>query len=769
MTVAVPTSSSAYLVSALYNLNNTNSQIASSVSRLSSGNRIASAGDDVASLSIASRLQSQLTGLRQASQNIAQANSLLQTAYDSLSDVGDILDRMKSLSTQANSGTLTTTERGFLQTEFEDLISEIDRIAGNTNFNKINLLDGTLSGQNTVTTDTTSATKATATLNFSSIATTNTVRLNGSVIEADTEFAVGGSLEASIDNLVEYLNTTTDSNLTGATYAKQGTNAITITYDAAGELGNLYYIDQGNSSAGFTTGGTATSGTNVYTLDGGADDGLYAGSVSASGTIGDSLVNTQAQTAASATLTFTGNAAAGVDSFTIDNGAAGTVTFNFVASASASNEITVGSSVEETIQNAISTLNQYSGTADYGVRNLEFEQSGDSLIIRSKQPGNPGGVDGNTLVVGESITNASLSNTTLNNGSNTGVNTTGVTNADFIGSVIGFSATYNSADDITATITVGDSTYTAEINDTTPGSNTFVRFNSTDGGYFDVQLASGGLSVANQSDANTFAARLDTAFAGLTFAQERDVTSFTGSGSLAGGSSTFQTTDYISQTPRISNITVEAPTATNATIEFSINGETYRSGNIGGIIGANERVTLTSTTNSQNKISFTNGTANVDISSASGASTFQSALRTSFGLNSTGSGINVQVGETSSDTLNINVGSVLSNQLFAGTTPNISTQSGAEAASTTVQTAIDTLGSIIAEVGAQQARFDYAGDNVDQTITNIDAARANLVDTDIAAESTRYATLAVASNAAVAVIAQANQLRNGILGVLDFN
>lgn len=765
----LPLSSSAFLGAALSNYTSTTAKIATSVDRLSSGNRLTSAADDVAALSISTRMQSNLAGLRQAQSNIAQGDSLLQTAFDALSNIGDILDRQKSLATQANSGALTATERGLLQTEFAELTEEIDRIASGTAFNDLKLLDGTISGQNTISTDVSSATSATASLFFTTLNTTQNVQINGSTITGDTEFVVAGSLSGTLDNLVNYLNTTTDTNLSGATYTRSGGNTINISYDAGGELGNQFYIDQGNSTSTFTTsGGTATSGTDIYTLSNGTNDGLYAGSVSASGTIGDALVTTQAQTAASATLAFTGNAVAGVDSFTIDNGAGGTTTFSFVASSASANQITVGATTEETIQNAIATLNQYSATDDYGVRRLEFEQDGDSLIIRSREPGNPLDLAGAALNLSETIGNATLSTTTLNNGANTGVNTTGVTNDAFVGTISGFTATYNSADDITLSVTVGDSTYTAELNDTTPAADSFLRFHSTNGGFFDVEIATGGLAVANQTAADTFASRIEGAFSTLNFAQERAVSSFSGTTTLAGGSATFQSDDFTTSTPRISNITVEAPTATNATIEFEINGETYRAGDIGSIIGAYDKVTLTSTTNSQHKLSFTIGSSNVDISLAAGAATFESALRSSFGLNSTGSGINIQVGGAATDTININISSSLSNQLFAGVTPTIATQPGAVAASSTLQTAINSLNSIIADVGASQSRLEYAADNIQSTISHLDAARGMLADTDIAAESTNYATLSVAANAAVSIIAQTNQLRNGLLSVLDF-
>ncbi len=130
--------------SAQQNINKANSMAGSSIARLSSGDRITRAADDVAGLSVGTSLRTQVTTLRQALVNSSQGSSLLQVADGALQQVTDILQRQKSIATQAGSGSLTDVERGFLNQEFQALTSEIDRIAGSTNFNGVSLINGGL-------------------------------------------------------------------------------------------------------------------------------------------------------------------------------------------------------------------------------------------------------------------------------------------------------------------------------------------------------------------------------------------------------------------------------------------------------------------------------------------------------------------------------------------------------------------------------------------------------------------------------------------------
>lgn len=124
------------------NLSTNDAMVTNSLAKLSSGSRVVSAKDDAAALAIGSRLTAEVAGLKQASVNAGQAVSMLQIADGALGKVSDILVRMKSLSVQAGSDQLSSTERGFLNTEYTQLRSEIDRIAADTEFNGNKLLNG---------------------------------------------------------------------------------------------------------------------------------------------------------------------------------------------------------------------------------------------------------------------------------------------------------------------------------------------------------------------------------------------------------------------------------------------------------------------------------------------------------------------------------------------------------------------------------------------------------------------------------------------------
>jgi flagellin len=134
--------------SASRNLSAANAVVSNSVAKLSSGQRIVNAKDDVAGLAIGTSISSTLKTLEISLLNTQQASSVLAIADGALSKVSDILSRQKALSVQANSGSLSNTERGYLNQEFKSLTSEIDRIVGSTSFNGIVLLDGS-TGANT--------------------------------------------------------------------------------------------------------------------------------------------------------------------------------------------------------------------------------------------------------------------------------------------------------------------------------------------------------------------------------------------------------------------------------------------------------------------------------------------------------------------------------------------------------------------------------------------------------------------------------------------
>lgn len=160
-------------ISALYashNLKRAENAISKSIARLSSGYRINCAADDPAGLAVSERMRAQINGLKQAEDNVQNDISLVQTAEGGLTSINNILQRMNTLAVESANGTYQNdTDRRNLQKEFTALKSEIDRTSTSTNFNEINLLDGSLS-------ETGSSIAASAAVNIPGVPAAHTTR-----------------------------------------------------------------------------------------------------------------------------------------------------------------------------------------------------------------------------------------------------------------------------------------------------------------------------------------------------------------------------------------------------------------------------------------------------------------------------------------------------------------------------------------------------------------------------------------------------------------
>lgn len=130
------------------NLNTSQSMLQTSLQRLSSGLRINGAKDDAAGLAISNRMTSQINGNTQAARNANDGISLAQTAEGDLSQIGANLQRMRDLAVQSANGTNSVSDRAALNSEMQSLAAEIDRVAQNSSFNGVKLLDGTFTAQN---------------------------------------------------------------------------------------------------------------------------------------------------------------------------------------------------------------------------------------------------------------------------------------------------------------------------------------------------------------------------------------------------------------------------------------------------------------------------------------------------------------------------------------------------------------------------------------------------------------------------------------------
>lgn len=682
---------------ALTHIQARNNFLASSIQRLSSGNAIVQASDNVAALSVGTRLASNVSTLQQALANTNQGTSLLQVADGALAQINNILTQQKALAVQANSGTLTDTDRSYLDLQFQALSAQIDQIAGATTFGSVNLLDGSLSGAQALTHNTSTGTTAANAANVTTagavvtiagaVTAGNTVTINGytvtfaaSTAGAGTDASagkviVGAGVAQTASNLAAFLNNSTDA-----------------------RLANLQ-----------------------FTSSGGAISAVYTG---------------------------------------------GSLNGNYVVSASTNDSnITVGSSGNRTVST--------SGT------NLDGLGYGKTIAL--------GSASGSLLVNGDTTaTNAGQA-----------INTRAVVNnVDFVGKLgtgeIGsITGTYTAANTAVYALQVGDITYTTAATSTaasaSPIALTFVGANSLGaaaGGSFTVNVAGAGYTFSGQSQLDSYVTQLNNGLADVTFAQNRDISSFTPGGTasvsavtvgtLQGASANLRSDDF--SNPTLNSLTIVAPTGggTDAVFTAVINGETYvSSSGQGNQIATNTTITLQSQSDPNHSFSIVTGNTAIsgstalDLSTQENADAVAAALRTAFGFTGTDAAVKLQIGSNPSDTVGIQIANSDSASLFQNQSLSIGTTLGAQAASTALTTALETVASTRATVGALESRFGYAQANLQSSITSQQAASSGLLDTDIALESTKYAVEQVRLQAGIAVLAQANKLRQDYLKLLD--
>ncbi|MBK8863280.1 MAG: flagellin [Betaproteobacteria bacterium] len=169
------------------NLGSTQSSLATSMQRLSSGLRVNSAKDDAAGLAISERMNAQVRGFAVAARNANDGISLAQTAEGALGKVGDMLQRIRELAVQSSNATNSQTDRDALNAEVTSLKDEIARVATQTSFNGTKLLDGTFSSQQFQV-----GTNAGETITVASIANATLATLGGTTNIATTSVAASG-------------------------------------------------------------------------------------------------------------------------------------------------------------------------------------------------------------------------------------------------------------------------------------------------------------------------------------------------------------------------------------------------------------------------------------------------------------------------------------------------------------------------------------------------------------------------------------------------
>ena len=265
------------------NLNASQTSLATSLQRLSSGLRINSAKDDAAGLAIASRFTSQINGLNQAARNANDGISLSQTAEGALGVIGDNLQRIRELAVQSSNATNSNTDRAALQTEVGQLLNEIDRVADQTSFNGVKLIDGSFAGAVFQV-----GANAGESITVASITDANTAAL-GSVSQV-----TGGALSVAASSLTGFATAIAAGGVTINGKDIGAIGAASSAAERAGQLVNAINNISAQSGVGAVynsaTGQITLSGTAAIVVAGTTNSATVAGY--ANGTIGSVTTTT---------------------------------------------------------------------------------------------------------------------------------------------------------------------------------------------------------------------------------------------------------------------------------------------------------------------------------------------------------------------------------------------------------------------------------------------------------------------------------------------
>lgn len=229
-------------------LTKTNTGLSSSIGKLSSGMRINSSSDDAAGLAVSEGLRAQTRGFKQALSNATQGVAMLQTADSAMQTVSDTLVRMRELAVQSASDGLTDTERAYVNTEFTQMASEIDRISNVTEYNGQKLLDGTSGTAGTLTFQVGTRNSANDRVTIAMADTDATaLGVNASAVDTLT------NAQGAIDDIDAALDTLSDRRSTlGATVNKLGKaidNLGSTVENLSVADGNIRDVDVASESA----------------------------------------------------------------------------------------------------------------------------------------------------------------------------------------------------------------------------------------------------------------------------------------------------------------------------------------------------------------------------------------------------------------------------------------------------------------------------------------------------------------------------------------
>lgn len=685
-----------------------NLKLSQSMERLSTGKRINSAKDDAAGLAISNRMTAQVRGIQMAVKNSNDAISMTQTAEGAYGQVGNVLQRMRELAVQSASGTMSAADRSSLQLEVDQLKQEIDHIAKTTNFNNINLLDGTAK-KVVIQTGANQADKIE--MGFDSVKTNHLgsdiqpslTSLGGAVADRGA-LALG---DITINGVAIGVSFAEDDALSSASNSASAIAKAAAINRASEDTGVIAKVT-GTTVSGTAMTGASTTGTVVI-------NGYTTASVS---TTTDTALSRKLVTdAINAISSATGVVATNTDSdnggvvLTAKDGRNVVVSFGGTTTAAASGVTAAGT---------------YIGSFDL------YSKDGGAVTVGTREGAqasvaNKAGLRIGTYEGGAAQTVTTSRATALGDQSDT-TSTSGTLNGDTL---------------VINGIAIGGAV----------GTDDTASYQTSDSSKVGSQRAQSAIAIA----------------AAINKQSERTGVKATAQANVIRGESF--TAGATTANVLLNGVTITADTSDLQNVIDAFNEKSGQTGVIASRFGDALELRAEDGRNITIGSTFQSSAANLGLggitltsNSASSATTYYATVQLSsdeaFTVESGFEGI------TNFERLGFRRGT------FGGAAGdkvseiNIATQQGANDAIRALDAAIEQVSAAQAKSGALNNRLDVIVNNLSEGLQNMSASRSRILDTDYATETTELAKQQIIQQAATAMLAQANQGAQGVLALL---
>lgn len=741
-------------INAQRNLTKSGEMLATSLQRLSSGLRINSAKDDAAGLAISTRFTSQIQGLSQASRNANDAISLAQVAEGALQEVTNLLQRSRELAIQSANGTNSSSDRAAIQDEVNQLKQELTRIATTTTFNGLNILNGEL---------------------------------------RNALFQVGAEANQTIGVTIRDTRATAIGSNQMTTNNADGLEGATRKQLYIGVMGGT-----GGAALGAEVGAAqANSANNGYSASNFTVSNVSSAGVTTTQTVAVAA-NDEANTIATNLSALTGVKARGFNQVTVDNlaslNAATSITLNgqVIASGAAATVNTIATAINgnATLQAAgiyaVSTGTEvtitaldgrdlnFANAAGTGVFDMVGLRGGAATTLVAAQTTTFGGrvdielderysiaSDVDSIIINGTATTAAVGNGTITDKVNSTTTTTnnlnnniGAQNVTLVGSAgsatVAVTAAQSADSIVTAVNAVSGSTgITAEARTTATLSGLSANGNVSFTVYGDNAIGANVSATVTTSDLSALMNAINNV-AGTT-----GITA-----SLGTDNSSVVLTHQTGKNIVLQNFTH------SAAVDFAAPAVTPVSGTGSTLVAAVEQsITVTgnaSTNSGGTAVKLYDGGArtNFDTTVVGGEITFLSADSFNVasdisGSASTGTSLFSGGANTANSSTLLDVGQI-----------DVSIQSGANAAISIIDGALDQISQVRAELGAVQNRFGSTISNLANNVENLQAARSRIQDADFALETANMTKAQILQQAGISILAQANSLPQNVLALL---